>query len=95
MLRPGLVQIEEGTGQDIIFIDPHSPHPHLLSPSPGVLQLFGGVASLILGEDQSIPSSLEECTLLCKQIHMKWKTEGETSGDGRKKSGDGPMQYFN
>ena len=89
-----LVQIEEGTGQDVIFIDPHSPHPKLLSPSLGVLKLFGDAASVILGEDQNIPTSLEDCTRLCKQIHMKWKAEEKARGDGGKKSADGPIQYF-
>ena len=69
--------------------------PQLLSSYPRVLlELFGDAASVILGEDQNIPTSLEDCTRLCKQIHMKWKAEEKARGDGGKKSGDGPIQYF-
>ena len=93
--RAGLVKIKEGTGQGVIYIDPHSPRSHLLSSSPGVLKLLGDVASVILGADQGILPPLMDCLNLCKKMHDEWKREEEARGDIGEKSEDGLIQYFN
>ena len=69
--------------------------PQLLSSYPRVLlELFGDAASVILGADQGIPSSLMDCLNLCKKMHDEWKREEEARGDIGEKSEDGPNLAF-